>query len=358
MTYNLKKYIRTDLEDFAGYSACKAPELVKTSKLIIKLDANENLYGAAPTVRQAMAEFNQYHIYPDATQSEIRRLLSEYTGVAVEQIVCGAGSDQLIDLLLRLFINPGDEVINCPPTFAMYKFYTELNRGKIVNVPRDASYNINIAAINNAITPQTKLIFIAAPNNPTGTAISKEEIRQILDLGVPTVVDEAYYEFTGQTMVSDMSKYPNLMILRTFSKWAGLAGLRVGYGLFPPIIADYLSRIKDPYSVNIAADAAVRQTMLQREYMLETVKKIVNERQRLYTELSKFGWLKPYPSVANFILCKLLKGKAKEVQHELESKGILVRCFDAPMMENCLRFSVGKPEDTDGLLKALGEMGE
>ena len=358
MTYDMKKYIRTDLEGFAGYSACKAPELVQTKNRITKLDANENLYGAAPAVRQAMAAFDQYHIYPDATQFEIRRLLAEYTGVNMEQIICGAGSDQLIDLLLRLFINPGDEVINCPPTFAMYKFYPDLNRGTVVNVPRDASYNVNISGIKNALTPKTKLIFIAAPNNPTGTAISKEDIIQILDLGVPTVVDEAYYEFTGQTMISDMAKYPNLMILRTFSKWAGLAGLRVGYGLFPPMIADYLSRIKDPYSVNIAADTAVRQTMLQREYMLETVKKIVDERKRLYTELSKFSWLKPYPSAANFILCKLIKGKAKDIQQALELQGILVRCFDAPMMENCLRFSVGKPEDTDALLKALGEMGE
>jgi histidinol-phosphate aminotransferase len=347
----IEKFVRLELAGFVGYSACKSPDAFPGR--VVKLDANENNYGASPRVQKALGSYDGYHIYPDACQVEIRRDLAGYTGVSAEHIVAGSGSDQLIDLLIRLFCAPGDEIINLPPTFAMFKFYADLQGANVVNVPRDGDYQIDLTGIEKAVSGKTKLIFIANPNNPTGTLVAPEVISRVLTLGLPTVVDEAYYEFTGKTFASQVGKIPNLMVLRTFSKWAGLAGLRVGYGLFPERVASLLHAVRDPYNVNAAALAAARESLKDSASLKKKVKLIVAERERLYRELLKMGWLKPYPSQANFILCRVLEGEAKDLQNRLEEKGILTRYFNSPGLENCLRFSVGKPEENDILLKEL-----
>ncbi len=356
---SIEQYIRPELSGFCGYAACKSPD-VMGKKLgvaagwIVKLDANENPYGASERVKQALARFGDYHIYPDAAQTEARQLLSSYTGADASRIVAGAGSDQLIDLLIRLFAAPGQAIINLVPTFAMYRFYADLNQAKVIDVARDDNFHIDIEAVSKAVTGNARLMFIANPNNPTGTVTPLSEIVKLLELGLPTVVDEAYYEFTGETALHLMEKYPNLMVLRTFSKWAGLAGLRVGYGIFPEAVAKRLHAIRDPYNVNMAALVAVRESFKDIEWLLGNVEKVVNERERLSTKLGEFKWLKPYPSRANFILCQVLHHDAGKLQQELENCGILTRYFGGDgRLKNCLRFSVGKPEDNDILLEAL-----
>jgi histidinol-phosphate aminotransferase len=358
----IERFARPELTRFKGYSACKSPEVIAVKlgipvERIVKLDANENNYGSSPKVAQALEKYNSYHIYPDAAQTELREILSKYTCKPAQQIVAGAGSDQLIDLLVKLFAGPGDEIINMVPSFAMYRFYADLNGATIVEVPRNSNFQIDVEAIIGAITPKTKLIFLANPNNPTGTMTSQEDIRTLAQTGLPLVVDEAYYEFTGESSLPLMAGYANMIVLRTFSKWCGLAGLRVGYGVFPPLIANHLHGIRDPYNVNQAALAAVRASFEDMDYLMENVKKIVAERERLFTELSKIGWLKPYPSKSNFILCNILKGKAIELQQTLEDRGILVRYYDEPRLVNCIRFSIGKPGENDILLTALKEIG-
>ena len=350
----IESFIRPELTGFTGYAACKSPDAFPGR--VVKLDANENNYGASPRVQEALSRFDGYHIYPDAVQFELRRALAGYTGVAEENIVAGSGSDQLIDLLIRTFCAPGNEIINLPPTFAMFSFYAGLQGARVVNVPRDENFQIDTAGIKKAVTAATKLIFIANPNNPTGTMATEEVIQEILALGLPTVVDEAYYEFTGKTFAQHVGKFPNLMVLRTFSKWAGLAGLRVGYGLFPARVAEVLHAVRDPYNVNAAALVAARESLKDVELLRERVRLIVIERERLYGELVGLGWLKPYPSQANFILCHVLRGEAKALQTTLESHGILTRCFNAPGMENCIRFSVGQPEEDDILLSELKKL--
>jgi histidinol-phosphate aminotransferase len=148
------------------------------------------------------------------------------------------------------------------------------------------------------------------------------------------------------------------MVLRTFSKWAGLAGLRVGYGIFPPEIAGYLLKIKLPYNVNVAALVAVQESLKDVDYLMSRVKAIIAERDRMFQELEKLDWLKPFPSQANFIFCSVLKGDAGELQQKLQQKGILIRYFNLPRLQNSIRISVGKPEDTDALIKVLRELGE
>jgi len=358
----IERFIRPDLITFGGYSARKSPETLGGKvevpvENIIKLDANENPYGCSPRVNQALATCPDLNIYPDNGQTRLRKLLEGYTGVDAKHIVAGSGSNQLIDLVLRLFISKGDEVINCVPTFGIYRFSTELCGGTLVEVPRDENFAVNVSAIKAAISEKTKMIILANPNNPTGTITPRQDILELIDTRLPVLVDEAYYEFSGESVVPLVSQYRNLMVLRTFSKWAGLAGLRVGYGLFPPKIADYLLRIKIPYNVNVAALVAVEESLKDADYLMGRVKAIIAERGRLFGELKRMRWLTPFPSQANFILCLVLSGEAKELRQKLQDKGILVRYFDEPPLRNFIRFSVGKPEHTDALIKALQKIG-
>jgi len=358
----IDRLIRPDLVTFTGYSASTSPETLKGKvgvpvESIIKLDANENPYGCSPRVNQALATCSYLNIYPDDGQTRLRKLLEEYTGIDARYIVAGSGSNQLIDLVLRLFITKDDEVINCVPTFGIYGFSTALCGGALVEVPRDENFAVDVGAVKAAINKKTKVVFLANPNSPTGNIIPQKDILEILDTGVPVLVDEAYYEFSGETVAPLVSQYENLMVLRTFSKWAGLAGLRVGYGLFPPKIAEYLLRTKIPYNVNVAALVAVQESLKDLDYLLGRVKAIVAERERLFGELKKLKFLRPFPSQANFIFCSVLNGKASEIQQELQNKGILVRYFAQPLLRDSIRISVGKPEHTDALIKALQEIG-
>jgi len=325
---------------------------------IIKLDANENPYGCSPRVGPALASCPSLNVYPDLGQAELKELLAGYAGVSAERIVAGSGSNQLIDLISRLFVDSGDEVINLVPTFDMFRFSTQAQGGTLVEVARDEDFAVSARAVRAAINKRTKLIFLANPNSPTGNITSQKAIIEIAETGRPLVVDEAYYEFSGETVVPLVDQYPNLMVLRTFSKWAGLAGLRLGYGIFPPKLAKYLLAIKVPYNVSVAALVAVRESLQDIDYLRGRVRAIVDERERLFRELKRFDWLKPFPSRANFIFCKISNGRADELQRRLQDRGIVVRYFSQPLLRDSVRISVGKPEDSDALIRALQEIGE
>jgi len=227
---DIEKFIRPGLAAMKGYASVEPIEVLeeRSGGKVVKLDGNENPYGCSPGVYQALADCPYYHIYPDSEQRRLRKALEDYTGLSREHIVCGNGSDELIDLVLRLFLQQGDEVINCPPAFGMYPFNTDVCGGRIVDVPRGEDFAIDLGAIKKALTPRTKLIFIASPNNPTGNVISEREVMELVDTEMVVVLDEAYFEFSNITMAKLVPEYPNLIVLRTFSKWAGLAGLRIG----------------------------------------------------------------------------------------------------------------------------------
>jgi len=364
---NIKKLIRPELVTMKGYIPIEPTEILSqegelSSDKIIKLDGNENPYGCSPKVYQALATYPYYHNYPDPEQRELRKALEKYTGLGRQHIVCGMGSDDLIDLILRLFVKPGDEVINCPPTFGMYPFSTNVCGGRVVDVPRTKDFALDIAGIKKALTEKAKVIFVASPNNPTGDTAAEKEIMELVDTGKIVVVDEAYFEFSNVSVANLVPSNPNLIVLRTFSKWAGLAGLRIGYGFFPLEIADYLMKIKQPYNANAAAQAAVLASLADIEYLRTNVARIVMERERLFGKLKELDWLKPYRSQANFVLCSVVatlsewKGKqplAEEIWQQLRKQGIFVRYFDTSRLKECLRISVGRPEDTDALIEAL-----
>ena len=357
----IEKLIRSHLVGFIGYTASTSPDTLAgkvdvSLDSIIKMNANENPYGCSPRVMRALADCSHFNIYPDDGQQELRKMLAGYAGVPADRIVAGHGSNTLIDLIVRLFVGPGDEVINSVPTFDLYRFSAEICGGTVVNINRDDNFAINVKGIKAAINRKTKLILLATPNNPTGNIVPRKELLEIIYAGVPVVVDEAYYEFSGETVVPLTGRYKNLMVLRSFSKWAGLAGLRIGYGIFPPRIVGYLMAIKIPHNVSVAAEIAVRESLADLKYLQGKVKAIIDERARLFVELQKISTLKPYPSQANFIYCAVLKGSAGELHQKLQRKGILVRYFDRPLLNNSIRISVGKPAHTDALMKALREL--
>ncbi|MCD6453226.1 MAG: histidinol-phosphate transaminase [Dehalococcoidales bacterium] len=360
---DIDRFIKPHFIAFDGYSARKFPQTL-SDKLgvpvdrVIKLDANENLYGCSPRVNQVLAGCSDINIYPDAGQTELRKLLQEYTGISANHIVVGSGSGDLIDLILRLLVEPGDEVISCVPAFSMFRFSIEMYGGKSVAVLRDKSFAVSVDAVKSAISNRTRVILLDNPNNPTGRVTSQRGILELINIGLPIVIDEAYIEFGGESVVSLVSQYDNLMVLRTFSKWAGLAGLRVGYGIFPTRIADYIMKIKLPYNVNVAAIIAVRESLRDIDYLMGNIRAIIAERERLFTRLQQVKSLKPFPSQANFILCAVVKGSAIELRQRLQEKGILIRYFNTPLLRNYVRISVGKPEHSDALISALQQIEE
>lgn len=323
---------------------------------LVKLDANENPYGPAPRARAALANEPFYHIYPDPGHTRLRAALSTYTGQPVERILCGAGADELIDLILRLCIDPGDTVIDCPPTFGMYSFDTGVCGGQVATVPRRADFSLDLEGIERVASARSaKILFLTTPNNPTGNLLSPMELERVLRLPLLVVVDEAYIEFAGagQGYGARVGHYENLAVLRTFSKWAGLAGLRVGYGLLPEWLAEQLWKIKQPYNVSVAAQEAAIASLEDRAYLLANVARIVAERERLLPLLAELPFLQPLPSAANFILCRVVGRPARELKLALEQQGVLVRYYSTSLLRDYIRISAGTPEQSMALLQAL-----
>ena len=362
--------VRSNIADMAPYTPI-VPFDVLSKRLgipaedIVKLDANENPYGPSPSVYRALADEKDYHIYPDPDSTALREALSEYTGIDATHIIAGQGADELIDLIVRLFVTPGDAVINCPPTFGMYRFDTELNGGKIIDVERKADFSLDteevVKIVGETGSPSPyrniKILFITSPNNPDGSVLSDACLRQVLQLPLIVVLDEAYIEFAGGSRADWVLQHENLIVLRTFSKWAGLAGLRVGYGIFPHWIISHLLKIKQPYNVNVAGSAAAVASLADVRQLQVNIKKIVEERERLYSALRNFDFLEPYPSEANFILSRVVGRDAAGLKAALAERGILIRYFNTPRLKDHVRISVGKPSQTSILLDALEVVG-
>ncbi|MDW7982833.1 MAG: histidinol-phosphate transaminase [Thermomicrobium sp.] len=350
--------VRASVEHAVEYLPVESREAIAERlgvppEAVAKLDANENPYGPPPAVATALASLRDVHLYPDPDQRRARAALAEYTGAPMERILLGNGSDELIDLLLLVTIEPGDEVIVPVPSFGVYLSRPPLFGARVVVVPRRDDFDLDVPAIERAVSPRTRLIFLASPNNPTGNMVTPEQLRQILQTGRLVVVDEAYYEFAGQTLQAFAEDFDNLVILRTFSKWAGLAGLRIGYGIFPPTIAAALWRVKQPFNVSVAAQAVVEAALRDREWLMHRVMQIRRERDRLIEALRRYPYLTPFPSHGNFVLCRVHHGRAHELHAYLFQAAIVVRRYDDDWLRDYLRITVGTPEQTDRLLAAL-----
>ena len=355
---DIDKLIRPHLVDVKTYGSMDPPEVLAEragipTDQIVKLNGNENPYGPSPKAAEAVAAV-PLHVYPDPLQRSIRDSLSEYTGIGPEYLIAGAGADELIDLVFRLFISPGDRIVDCDPTFAMYGFLARVSDAEIAMAARDGRFDVDVKAIKQALDDRTKIIFITSPNNPTGNVTGRDEVLELLDTGRVVVVDEAYFEFCGKTVAGLVHDHDNLIILRTLSKWAGLAGLRFGYGIMSPKVVQHLIDIKSPYNINVAAEAAAKASLGDAAALLANVEKIVAERERIFSALDTMPGVTPWPSYGNFILCQVAPGTANEVYEGLASRGVFVRMFDSARLADCFRVAVGTQSESDAFLDALG----
>ena len=353
-----RRAVRASVENAVEYLPVESRETIAERlgvppEQVAKLDANENPYGPPPAVIAALASLPDLHLYPDPDQRHARAALADYTGMPAERILLGNGSDELIDLLLLVTIEPGDEVVVPVPSFGVYLSRPPLFGARVITVPRREDFDLDLETIEDAITPRTKLLFLASPNNPTGNLVTPQQLARLLRTGILVVLDEAYYEFAGQTLAPFAREFENLVILRTFSKWAGLAGLRIGYGIFPPHLAAALWRVKQPFNVSTAAQAAVEAALADRAWLMQRVLHVRLERGRLYRALRRYSFLTPYPSHGNFILCRVHDGRAHQLHAHLLQHAIVVRRYDDEWLRDYLRITVGTPEQTDRILAAL-----
>jgi histidinol-phosphate aminotransferase len=356
---NLPPYTPIEPFDVLSERIGRAPEE------IVKLDANENPYGMSPRAQAALAELPFGHIYPDPESRALRAALAEFTQTPAENLLVGAGADELIDLIMRVVLSPNDVIINCPPTFGMYAFDADLNNAQVVNVPRNGNFSIDVDGVIKAAEEYSpKLIFLTSPNNPDGSLLAKADLEKLLELPCMVVLDEAYIEFASPeslgrelSQISEVPKRENLIVLRTFSKLAGLAGLRVGYGAFPSWLMPILWKAKQPYNVNVAASVAAIAALEDVDYLQKVVVQLVDERKCLFDALKGISWLEPYPSNANFVLCRVIKKDAAKLKADLASEyGIFIRYFNKLGLDDHIRISVGTPEQVDILLEKLKSM--
>jgi len=316
----------------------------------ILLDANENALGSP---FESELELNRY---PDPYQYELRKRFAEFRNINIEQVCAGVGSDEVIDLLVRIFCQPGrDRILSTPPTYGWYKVTAQFNNVYADEVMLTPDFQLDTEKILEAVTGQTRMIFLCSPNNPTGNKLKSEDIETILDgFDGLVVVDEAYIDFAEeQSMAAKLDAYENLIVLQTLSKSFGLAGIRLGVALASPAVIKWLMRVKPPYNVNKLtlhyAEKAFEPENLESAH--KNIATLIEQRKRLASELEQLsGVEKVFPSDANFLLVKV--SNAYSVYQELAQSGVIVRYRGhEPMCEDTLRISVGTPEQNSIFLE-------
>lgn len=341
MKFDLNNIIRENIKKLVPYSSARS-EYKGTEGIF--LDANENSFDTGQ------------NRYPDPMQFDLKKKIAEIKNVRVENIFLGNGSDEAIDILFRAFCEPGkDNVIICPPTYGMYEVSANINDVDIINVPLIAeTFQLDTEAILKAITQKTKLIFICCPNNPTGNGVKWLAIKQILEnfKGI-VVIDEAYIDFASyRSLISELANYPNMVILQTFSKAWGLAGLRVGMAFASSQIIDVFNKIKPPYNINTASQKIVLEALNNLGQINSSVKEIISERNKLTEALTKLPFvLKVYPSEANFLLVKTTNAN-NVYDYLLKNKVIVRKRNTVELCEGCLRITIGTKEENTFLINA------
>ncbi len=325
----------------------------------IKLASNENPLGPSPKAVEAMARaLPGLHRYPDGAGFELRQALSQRYGVAQEQIVLGNGSNEIIELLCRAFLRPGDLALAAAPSFLMYSKLVQVAGGRLKEVPLK-DFRLDLNALAQAIEPRTRLVFVNNPDNPAGTAFSGEEFRAFLAQvppGVIVVLDEAYIDFASDPQVAQGPEFLEhevpVVVMRTFSKAYGLAGLRVGFGLGPVEVMSILHRVRQPFNTSILAQAAGVAALADEEFLQKTLAITWQGLKDFYACFERLG-LAYVPSQTNFVLLKI-GPQAAQVADELLRRGVIVRKMGSYSLPEHLRISVGLPEENQRFMDELG----
>lgn len=344
-TINLQHLIRPHLLNLKPYSSARDEY---TGKADVYLDANENSFGSL------IGE--NFHRYPDPYQNELKEVISQVKNINTDQIFLGNGSDEAIDLLIRLFCRPGkDKILIMPPTYGMYKVSSEINDVEVIEISLTEKFQIQLMKVEEQMQSNLKIIFVCSPNNPTGNDFLADHIKTILDdFDGIVVVDEAYIDYTQRESYTRwLAAYPNLVVLQTFSKAWGLAALRLGMAFASRDIIDFLNKIKPPYNVNLQTQQLALQVLEMQQEKNAQVSELLAQREILVEKINKLSVVEHvYPSNANFILVKV--SDANRLYRYLMENNIIVRNrSNVKLCGNCLRITIGTPKENEMLLQAI-----
>jgi histidinol-phosphate aminotransferase len=357
----MKKLIHDGVEGLIPYPPGKPIEELERELGItgsIKLASNENPLGPSPLAVQAiMDKVHTLHRYPDGSGYHLKKKLSEKYDLPSSWIILGNGSNELIELIVRTFLSPGEQVIQAFPTFLVYEKMVKGAGGHITSVPL-TNFRVNLKEISRAITPRTKIIFINNPNNPTGSFLLKEEmltfLREIPD-DIIVALDEAYIEFAsdkrGANGLELIKEHPLLVVLRTFSKLYGLAGLRIGYGFASEKIIDYMNRVRQPFNANSLAQAAASAALEDAEFVSQTLRTVREGLLYLYKGLDEMG-VEYIRSQTNFFLVKVPEG-GKMIYELMLKEGVIVRAMDSYGLPDYIRINAGLKEENERFIRTL-----
>ena len=338
--------------------------MLKKTKKVIKLSANESALGVGSRVKKALRNINKnISKYPDSKFKELTKTISKKFNLNENKIICGAGSDEIIQMLCTLFLNKNDEVIVPEFSFLMYRIYAKIAGAKII-YSKEINFKASINDIIKKVNKKTKIVFLANPNNPTGTYLSKSDLiilRKKLNSKILLVLDDAYFEYMQNKDYSpalDIFKNSkNVFILRTFSKIYGLASLRVGWGYGDKKIIDELYKIKPPFNVNKLAQVCAKEALLDKDHVKKSIKHNLYWCNKIKKELDKFK-ISTNEITANFFLLNFNKSKltSKLVSKRLESKGVILREMDSYGIKNCLRVTIGNTYENKFFLKQISKI--
>ncbi|MBE6493126.1 MAG: histidinol-phosphate transaminase [Methanosphaera stadtmanae] len=362
--------VRDVINEFSSYVPGKSKKVIAEKygvkeDEIIKLGSNENPWGSSPKAKEAIINsIEEMNRYPESNHEYLKELIAEYSGVKQDQvIVTGDGADELLDVIAKTLINPGDEFIVHPPTYMYYEVTFKQYNAKPVYAKWNVEENkVDIQSVLDSITDKTKVIFLCTPNNPTGGLISREDMLKVIEAAPDAlvVIDEAYWEFSEVNNIDLLDKYDNILLLRTFSKVLGLAGLRIGYGLSNPEFLEKMNRIKPVFSVTVPSQKAVEATLKDSKYIKESIEKGIKEREFLYESINKIDKIKIYPSKSNYLLMDLHETgfTAAELSEELLKKGIIVRdCTSFYGLDDYyIRASIATHPENEKFVKILKEI--
>jgi len=360
----LQRFVKAHVAELEPYQPGKPIEELERELGIqgsIKLASNENPLGPSPKAIEAIrAAAGGVNRYPDGASFCLREALSQRLGVETNQLVFGTGSDEILELIAKCFIGPGDEVVFAWPSFAMYPIVVQGMGAKPVAVPLDEDLVHDLPAMAAAIGERTRVVFVCNPNNPTGTSVGAEVFDRFaasLPQGVVLVVDEAYFEYVRRDDFPDaldwVSRRPGTAVLRTFSKIYGLAGLRVGYGVMDPELAGYLERARHPFNVTLLGEAAALAALDDVEHVERTLRLNRQGAEDLGRELGALG-IEVWPTDANFLLARTGAGSYELLLHE----GVIVRPMGGFGLPEHVRITIGTPKENEKLVKALQKIRE
>lgn len=345
MVFDLNSLVRENIRDLVPYSSARS-EFSHDARIF--LDANENAFGSPLPA--------DYSRYPDPLQKTVKKRIAALNNVRPSQIFLGNGSDEAIDILFRIFCRPGqDSAVICPPTYGMYEVAANINSVDVIRADLTDAFQLDLTAVKESIRDDTKLIFLCSPNNPTGNLLDRELIVELLrEYKGIVVVDEAYVQFSRQlSWTASIAAYPNLVVLQTFSKAWGMAGLRVGIAFANEQVIDLFNKVKPPYNVCTTAQRLVLDALDRRGQVEQTVEHIRTERSGLERWLSgRRSVQKVYPSDANFLLVKVKN--VEPLYRSLIEQGIVVRNRSSiAQCDGCLRITIGTPEENQALRDAV-----